>query len=33
MDSDSNNYILPIAGTIVVWIWIFAMIIFLTPAA
>lgn len=33
MDSNSNEYILPIAGAIVVWIWIFALIIFLAPPA
>lgn len=30
MNQDQNNYILPIAATVAVWIWILALVIFLT---
>lgn len=30
---DSKFYTLPVVGTIIVWVWIFALIIFFGPPA
>lgn len=29
MDTNQNNYVVPIAAAVIVWVWILAMVIFL----